>query len=101
MLDALTAAALPRPIFDDDGLRFTAIVRHTQATKRNAVRAGSSGARVLAELAAGPADVEQLAQSTGLSPANIRKRLRELRVAGLVEQRGGPGRPTTYARVER
>lgn len=101
VFDALTAAALPRPLFDDDGLRFTAIVRHTPAAKPNAVRAGSSSARVLAALAAGPADVEQLAQTTGLSPANIRKRPRELRANGLVEQRGGPGRATTYARVER
>jgi predicted ArsR family transcriptional regulator len=65
------------------------------------VIAGSSIARVLAALAGGPADVEQLAENTGLSEANIRKRLRELRADGLVVQRGDPGRPTTYARVDR
>ena len=37
--------------------------------------------------------------ATGLTPANIRKRLRELRVLDLVVQHGGPGLPTTYERT--
>jgi predicted ArsR family transcriptional regulator len=47
-----------------------------------------------------PVEVQQLVRSTGMSPANIRKRLRELRAEGLVVQRGGRGRPTTYERGE-
>ncbi|HWL45629.1 MAG TPA: ATP-binding protein [Ilumatobacter sp.] len=98
VLEALTSAALPPPVFDDDGLRFTAVLRQSRAAVPK-VAAGSSGAVVLAALVAGPLDVDQLAQSTGLSPANIRKRLRELRAQGLVVQRGGRGRPTIYERV--
>lgn len=99
VLNAVTLAGLPAPVFDDDGLRFTAILRQDQITATK-VAPGSSGAAVLTALAVGPLDVERLAELTGLSPANIRKRLRELRDQGLVEQRGGRGRPTTYERVD-
>ena len=41
----------------------------------------------------------ELVSATGLAPANIRKRLRELRALDLVVQHGGPGLATTYERT--
>jgi ATP-dependent DNA helicase RecG len=99
VLEALRVAELPSPVFDDDGLRFTVVLRQRLRRSAPLVGAGSSAARVLRALNAGPLDVEALREATGLNPANIRKRLRELRELGLVVQHGGPGRPTTYERT--
>jgi len=99
VLEALRAAELPPPVFDDDGLRFTVVLRQRIASHAPAVKAGSSTAKVLAALNAGTLDVDALTEATGLSPANIRKRLRELRSLDLVVQHGGPGLPTTYERT--
>jgi len=99
VLEALRAAELPPPVFDDDGLRFTVVLRQRIASHAPAVKAGSSAAKVLGALNAGALDVDALANATGLSPANIRKRLRELRGLDLVVQHGGPGLPTTYERT--
>lgn len=99
VIDALRTAELPPPLFDDDGLRFTVVLRQQSRGRRTAVKAGSSAAAVLAALNAGPLGVDQLAAATGLTPANIRKRLRELRSLELVVQHGGPGLPTTYERT--
>lgn len=96
---AMRAAELPPPLFDDDGLRFTVVLRQRARDRGPVVKAGSSAAAVLGALNAGPLDVEQLAVATGLTPANIRKRLRELRALDLVVQHGGPGLPTTYERT--
>jgi DNA-binding transcriptional ArsR family regulator len=60
---------------------------------------GSSAQRVLAALGNHAVSVSELQRVTGLSPANIRRVLRQLRDQyGLVEQIGGRGRPTTYRR---
>lgn len=99
VIDALRTAELPPPVFDDDGLRFTVVLRQQSRGRKTAVKAGSSAAAVLAALNAGPLGVDQLAAATGLTPANIRKRLRELRSLELVVQHGGPGLPTTYERT--
>ncbi|MGE0309390.1 MAG: ATP-binding protein, partial [Acidimicrobiia bacterium] len=99
VLDALRTAEMPPPIFDDDGLRFTVVLRQQSTTQGPAVKPGSSSAKVLAALNTGPLDIDQLALATGLAPANIRKRLRELRGLELVVQHGGPGFPTTYERT--
>jgi ATP-dependent DNA helicase RecG len=99
VLAALRDAEMPPPLFDDDGLRFTVVLRRNQPAKRPLVRPGTTTAKVLAALGSGPLDVEQIAAATALEPANIRQRLRELRAAGLVLQHGGRGLPTTYERV--
>lgn len=100
VLHALRTAGLPAPVFDDDGLRFTVVCRQQPAVRTPPVRAGGSAAKVLAALNAGPLDVDGLVIATGLTPANIRKRLRELRSLDLVVQHGGPGRQTTYQRTK-
>ena len=99
VLDAMRGANLPPPVFDDDGLRFTVVLRQQAITKGPAVKPGSSSARVLGALNAGPLDIDQLVKATLLAPANISKRLRELRALNLVVQHGGPGLPTTYERT--
>ena len=93
MFAALRDADMPPPLFDDDGLRFTVVLRRDQSAKTPLVRPGTTTAKVLAALGAGPLDVEQIATATALEPANIRRRLRELRTAGLVLQHGGRGLP--------
>lgn len=100
VLHALRTAGLPAPMFDDDGLRFTVVCRQQPAVRTPPVRAGGSAAKVLAALNAGPLDVDGLVIATGLTPTNIRKRLRELRSLDLVVQHGGPGRQTTYQRTK-
>ena len=99
VFDALRAAELPPPVFDDDGLRFTVVLRQRVTDHAPAVKAGSSAAKVLGALNAGPLGVDELVSATGLAPANIRKRLRELRGLDLVVQHGGPGLATTYERT--
>ena len=99
MFDALKGAELPPPVFDDDGLRFTVVLRQRVTDHAPAVKAGSSAAKVLGALNAGPLGVDELVSATGLAPANIRKRLRELRGLDLVVQHGGPGLATTYERT--
>ncbi|MCK9898001.1 winged helix-turn-helix domain-containing protein [Frankia sp. AgB32] len=44
--------------------------------------------------------VSDLAEELGLSVPNIRKTLRNLRGRGLILQRGGQGKTTTYQRTE-
>lgn len=99
ILAALRDAEMPMPIFDDDGLRFTVVMRREVGPSQLRVTPGTTTATVFAALVSGPLDVEQIAAATGLEPANIRRRLRELRSAGLVVQHGGRGRATTYERV--
>lgn len=96
--DAMNSASLPAPVFDDDGLRFSVYLRRRSAHRVHVVRPGGSGAAVLAALSDGPAGVGQIVAQTHLTPANIRKRLRELRAVGLVLRHGGPGLPTIYER---
>lgn len=99
VLTALRDADMPSPIFDDDGLRFTVVMRREKPASRPVVRPGTTGAKVFGALAGGPLGVDQIAAATGLEPANIRRRLRELRAAGLVVQHGGRGLATTYERL--
>ncbi|MFC4127347.1 helix-turn-helix domain-containing protein [Nocardia rhizosphaerae] len=54
--------------------------------------------RIYDALAARPLSVKELEIELGLSGPNIRKALRSLRAAGLAEQEGGRGKPTTYRR---
>ncbi len=99
VVSTLHAAELPPPLFDDDGLRFTVVLRQQSPVRRVTISPDSSTAAVLRALDAGPRDVHQIATATGLTAANIRKRLRELRTLDLVIRHGGPGLPTTYERT--
>ena len=97
VLQALEAAALSAPIFDDDGLRFTVIVRGG-ARGRSAPLMEGSLAVVFAAVTPEGSTISQLVQATGLQPPNIRKHLRRLRSEGLVNQIGGKGLTTVYTR---
>ena len=50
VFDALRAAELPPPVFDDDGLRFTVVLRQRVTDHAPPVKAGSSAAKVLSAL---------------------------------------------------
>jgi ATP-dependent DNA helicase RecG len=96
----LEAASLPPPRYLDAGIGFTVLMsRLPSVTSTNGPPDGSSAHRVLAALGNQAVTVPELERVTGLRPANIRRVLRQLRDDyGLVEQIGGPGRPTTYRR---
>jgi ATP-dependent DNA helicase RecG len=102
VLGALNNAGLPAPIFDDDGLRFTVVLRQRpQGSASRAIRSNTpSRVKVLLALGAGPVTVDQLEQMTTLAGANIREQLRQLRTEGLVAQEGGQGQRTTYRRAD-
>jgi ATP-dependent DNA helicase RecG len=99
---ALDSAGLPAPIFDDDGLRFTVVLRQRppRSIPNSLGSKTSSRVKVLLALGAGPLTVNQLEQATALAGANIRKQLRQLRTEGLVMQDGGQGRRTVYRRID-
>jgi ATP-dependent DNA helicase RecG len=99
VLNAVKSAGLPPPIFGDDGLRFTVVLRQRTLHAAPSVKPRSSRSRLLIALGVGPLDVRQLQAATGLAPPNIRKQLRLLRDEGLVRQHGGQGQPTTYSRT--
>ena len=92
---ALSEAALPPAHYVDAGIRFT-VVLHRTTPKRTSPDLNESERRVYDALGPGPRQVVDLQRLLGLSPANIRKVLRELRSQGLVEQLGGRGRVTSY-----
>ena len=96
----LEAASLPAPKYLDAGIGFTVLMsRNPSVTTVGRPPEGSSAQRVLAALGNHAVSVSELQRVTGLSPANIRRVLRQLRDQyGLVEQIGGRGRPTTYRR---
>lgn len=119
VLTSLKAAGHPAPVFQDNGLRFTAILRPrgaagpspsrqsaktsvatTHHPKPRDARAISAPAlTVLEALGSEWASVSDLEQRTGLQAASLRYHLRRLRDAGLVDQEGGPGRRTFYRRA--
>jgi ATP-dependent DNA helicase RecG len=98
VLSALKTAGLPPPIFDDDGLRFTVVLRQRTRTSDGKIQPHSSRAKILVALTAGSLDVDQLHAATGLAAANLRKQLRTLRAHGLVTQQGGQGQRAIYSR---
>ena len=78
---------------------FVGIWRVRVTTRRWEVRPDRSSAQFLGALNDGPLDIDQVVGVALLAPANILRRLRELRVFNLVVQPGGPGLPTTYERT--
>lgn len=92
---ALERAGLPPAHYVDSGIRFT-VVLHRDVTPRRSVDLNPTERRVHDALLAGSRSAAELEATLGLSRPNIRKALRSLRAAGLVDQAGGRGRPTTY-----
>ena len=99
ILNALASAGLPKPLFYDDALRFTVVLRQRSNNGRSTTQPNTSRAMILLALNSGPLDVRELQAETGLTPPNIRKHLRQLRTDGLLTQHGGQGQRATYART--
>jgi len=88
---------LPPAHHVDAGIRFTVALQRTAPTPPN-TGSKATEQRVYDALARGPLQVADLQKLLDLSPANMRKVLRELRRHGLVEQIGSRGRSTSYRR---
>jgi len=99
ILDALESSGHPEPLFQDNGLQFTAVLRARTQVDTPAELLTPSEQRLIAALGAEGSTVAQLELATDLKGPNIRKSLRALTARGLVESRGGKGRTTTYHRT--
>jgi len=99
ILHALESAGLPKPLFYDDALRFTVVLRQRSNNGRSTTQPNTSRAKILLALNSGPLDVRELQAATGLTPPNIRKHLRQLRTDGVLTQHGGQGQRATYTRT--
>lgn len=97
VVESLKTAGLPPALFDDRAIAFTVVLRRNSA----AMSAGltTTQTRILMELGAGPLDVKQIEQRTGLKGPTIRKAIRAL--GDRIEVIGGRGRPTTYSLRDR
>ncbi len=96
---ALAARGLPAAQFVDAGIRFTALLRHAPTSVDAGPRLTATQLRIYDTLAAGAVTVHALAEQLELAQPTARKALRALIGRGLVEQHGGKGGPTTYART--
>ena len=94
VIAALAESGLPAPQFQDAGIRFTVILRSTDATPQT-VKLTATERRIAAALAE-TKSVAELETELALRGPNIRKALRSLAAKGLIRQDGGRGRPTTY-----
>ena len=95
---SLAKAGLPPAQFIDTAIRFTVILRRGPATTKRPVIRGRS-ARAVWEAIDGQKTVDEIKASTGLSTANVRRILRDLRDDNFIAVIGGVGRPTSYRRV--
>lgn len=95
---SLTKAELPAARFIDTAIRFTVILRRSPSSARRPVIRGRSALAVW-EAIEGERTVDEIRARTGLSTANVRRILRDLRGDHFIAVNGGPGRPTTYRRV--
>jgi len=96
VLRALESARMPPPLFHDQGIRFTVILRRAATPGLVAPPLVGSERRVYECLLPGPATVAELEERLGMQGPAIRKVLRSLRDKKIVLQHGGRGRPTTY-----
>jgi ATP-dependent DNA helicase RecG len=97
--DALAEAGLPSAHYIDSGITFTVILSQPAPS---AVSAPPARDQVIFDaLGDNPATVADLEVHTGLPGYTIRRSLRYLRERGLIEQRGGKGRITTYVRTKK
>ncbi len=91
-------AGLPAPIFQDSGVRFTAVLRKTIEAP-TAPTLNQTEASVFAQLLEGDKTASQLAAAAKTGEPNVRKALRRLRELGIVTSEGGRGKRTTYRRT--
>ena len=98
---SLAEYGLPPAQYIDGGIRFTAVLRSQRPPAAAISGLNPTETRVYRELGSGTRTVAELQQSLGLTAPNLRKALRELRDRGLVIQKGGRGRVTTYRRTDR
>ena len=95
---SLAKAGLPPAQFIDTAIRFTVILRRGSSSTKKPVIRGRS-ARAVWEAIDGEKTVDEIKAKTGLSTANVRRILRDLREDNFIAVIGGVGRPTTYRRV--
>lgn len=95
---SLAKAGLPPARFIDTAIRFTVILRRGPSGARRPIIRGRSALAVW-ETIDGERTVDEIRTRTGLSTANVRRILRDLRDDHFIVVNGGPGRPTTYRRV--
>ncbi len=99
--EALEAVDLPAARYVDSGIRFTAVLYHAARKPIRPLKLHSTEQRVYDALqTTGPQTVADLETVLALARPTIRKALRGLRAAGLIELDGGRGRATTYWRSE-
>jgi ATP-dependent DNA helicase RecG len=103
ILGAAAAAGVLPPLFFDQALGFTAVLRRTDRrpslrhdTQDRAVTPAQR--RVLDALTPGPLSVQDLATRLHVSPDFVRKSLRVLMEQGLALRDGGPGQRSTLYR---
>jgi ATP-dependent DNA helicase RecG len=97
--EALAGAALPPAHYIDAGIRFVVVLRQPVPPTTGAAPAPRDLA-IYDVLATGPRTVAELETLTGFPAYSVRRSLRALRAQGLVQQLGGKGQPTTYARTD-
>lgn len=95
---ALSEASLPAAHYVDAGIRFT-VVLHRAVVGGRVTDLNETELRIYDALGAQARTAADLGHELDLTAPNIRKALRTLRAHGLVEQRGGKGRKTTYRRL--
>jgi predicted HTH transcriptional regulator len=103
ILGATAAAGVLPPLFFDQALSFTAVLRRADRrpllqhhTRDRAVTPAQR--RVLDALTSGPLSAQDLATRLQVSPDFVRKSLRVLMEQGLALRDGGPGQRSTLYR---
>ncbi len=100
VFESLAAVGLPRPEFDDQGIRFTATIwRQPSFEARGVSDRGSLEARILAVLrTAGPSSTAGLASALGTSRSSVRSTIAKLAADGTVMRAfGTDGRSRLYS----
>ena len=98
VLEQCEKAGLPAPIFQDSGVRFTAVLRKTAEAPAVPIM-NLTEASIFALLLEGDMTAAQLAAAAKTGEPNVRKALRRLRELGIVTSEGGRGQRTTYRRT--
>lgn len=103
ILGSTAEAGLLPPLFFDQALSFTAVLRREDRQPNGVAgsqRVTPAQQRLLQILAQGSRTANVLATQLGVTPDSVRKSLRGLLVDGRVVRDGGPGqRGTTYRRI--
>lgn len=97
---ALADAGLPEPRFNDDGIRFSAILS-ADGPITALPRLGHTQMQVLELIREAPRSIADLNPLIPLGEKAVQRAVRELVRKHLVVQDGGRGRPTSYRAAER